>query len=159
MTPQTLNFNEALAQAQAQANQPRQVQEGTPAGVSAINEAWFAAIGNKPPPKGSSPMERAADQWLAAMNASAAVAVDEQAERAREALEVQAERAQQDADWLAYQAQHPAVDPVRAAAQALARSQQEAADAEARHRADAQRADLEVDAMWRARELAAGVAS
>jgi len=159
MTPQTLNFNEALAQAQAQANQPRQVQEGTPAGTSATNQAWFAAISGQPPPTGSFPTQRAADQWLTAMNASAAVAVDEQAERAREALEVQAERAQQDADWQAYQAQHPVVDPVRAAAQALARSQQEEAEREAAHRADAARADLQMDAMWARREAAQGMAS
>jgi len=152
-----LNFNEVLARAQA--NQTRQVQEGTPAGISAINEAWFAAIGNKPPPPGSMPMQRAADQWLAAVAATTAVEVDEEALRARELLEAQAEAAKEAADWLAYQARHPAVDPDRAAAQALARSQRDDEEREAAYRADAARADAEMNAMWARREAQQGVAS
>jgi len=144
-----LNFNEVLARAQA--NQTVQYQAGTPAGVSAIKEAWFAAIGNKPPPKGSSPMERAADQWLKAVATSTAVDVDEAAAAEILAQEIAAERAKEAAEWLAYQASHPAVDPVRAAAQALARSQRDDEKREAAFRVDAERADAEVEALWRAR--------
>jgi len=156
MTP-TLNFNEALARAQA--NQTRQVQLGTPSGCSSQLDAWRAAISNKPPPPGSQPMQRAADQWLEAVAISTAVEVDEEAQKARLAQEIAAERAKEAAEWLAYQASHPAVDPVRAAAQAKARSEREDIEREAAHRADAARADAQMDAMWRARELAAGVVS
>jgi len=156
MTP-TLNFNQALARAQA--NQTRQVQEGTPAGNSSQLDAWRAAISNQPPPAGSSPMERAQDAWLEAVAATTAVEVDEAAAAERQAQEIAAERAKEAAEWAAYKAANPPVDPVRAAAQALARSQQEDIEREAAYRADAARADSEMDAMWRARELAAGVAS
>ena len=152
-----LNFNEVLARAQA--NQTRQVQEGTPAGISAINEAWFAAIGNKPPPKGSSPMERAQDAWQQAVDAEAVVDVDEAAAAERLAQEIAAEREQHDREWAAYRAANPPVDPVRAAALALAQAEKDDARREAAFRIDAERADREVEALWRARELAAGVAS
>jgi len=152
-----LNFNEVLARAQA--NQTVQYQAGTPAGVSAIKEAWFAAIGNKPPPKGSSPMERAADQWLKAVATSTAVDVDEAAAAEILAQEIAAERAKEAAEWLAYQASHPAIDPVRAAAQRLAQAEKDDARREAAYRADAERADAEMNAMWARREAQQGVAS
>ena len=154
-----LTFADAMEIAKANAHAPRQVQEGTPSGNSSQLDAWRAAISNKPPPAGSSPMERAADQWLEAMASSTAVAADEEALRARELLEAQAEAAREAADWLAYQASHPAIDPVRAAAQRLAQTEKDDARREAAYRVDAERADREVEALWRARELAAGVAS
>jgi len=156
MTP-SLNFNQVLARAQA--NQTVQHQAGTPAGVSAINEAWFAAIGNMPPPKGSSPMERAQDAWQQAVDAEAVVDVDEAAAAERLAQEIAAEREQHDREWAAYKAANPPVDPVRAAAQALLRSQQDDEEREAAFRVDAARADAEMDAMWARREAQQGVAS
>ena len=157
MSPSTLNFNEALARAQA--NQTRQVQEGTPSGNSSQLDAWFAAISNQPPPPGSQPMQRAADQWVEAVAATTAVAVDEEALRARELLEVQAEAAKEAAEWAAYRAANPPVDPVRAAQQAKARSERDDEEREAAYRVDAARADAQMAQMWAARERAAGVAS
>ena len=154
-----LTFADAMDIAKANAQAPRQVQEGTPSGNSSQLDAWHAAISNQPPPAGSSPMERAQDAWQRAVNASAAAVVDEEAERARAAREIAAEREQQDREWAEYQAKYPAPDPVRAAALALARSQRDDEEREAAYRADAERADAEMNAMWARREAQQGVAS
>ena len=154
-----LTFADAMNIAKANAQAPRQPQEGTPSGNSSQLDAWHAAISNQPPPAGSQPTQRAANEWLNAMNASAAAVVDEEAERARAACEIAAEREQQDREWAEYQAKYPAPDPVRAAALARAQAEKEDEEREAAYRADAERADAEMNAMWARREAQQGVAS
>jgi len=156
MTP-TLNFNEALAQAQA--NQTRQVQEGTPAGNPNAVSDWYAAIAGVQAP-GTLPSERAQAAWTAAVALDATTSADDAAQRARLVREEADERAQQDAEWAAQQAAAARVDVVGNAARAKAYQEAEDARIEDAHQVQVAEADRQVAEMWARREAAQqGVAS
>ena len=157
MTPFT--FADAMDHAKANAQAPRQVQEGTPAGNPNAVSDWHAAIAGVQAP-GSLPSERAQAAWTAAVALDATTSADDAAQRARLVREEADERASQDAEWAAQQAAMARVDVVGNAARARAYQEAEDARIEDAHQVQVAEADRQVAEMWARREAAQqGVAS
>jgi len=154
-----LTFADAMNIAKANAQAPRQVQEGTPSGNPNAVTGWYAAIAGVQA-SGTLPSERAQAAWTAAVALDATSSAGDAAERARLVREEADERAALDAEWALQQAAMARVDVAGNAARAKAWQEIEDARIEDAHQLQTAEADRQVAEMWRQRELAAaGVSS